>query len=162
MEQNVTNALEKLRSKGVAESLAKMFKVSFGQTHQAYHGTDKKFAEMIISNGFSIKENEKNWFGNGIYFFEWSFSEAQNWAKNIKKFNPPVVIKCIIKYGKSLRLTEESHCKIVREFKLVMENTLRIPIKEPAAIDALAYLADIDTIKGVNVKGNHSHASYRG
>ena len=96
MEQNVTNALEKLRSKGVAESLAKMFKVSFGQTHQAYHGTDKKFAEMIISNGFSIKENEKNWFGNGIYFFEWSFSEAQNWAKNIKKFNPPVVIKCII------------------------------------------------------------------
>jgi hypothetical protein len=64
-----------------------------------YHGTDKKYANDIISNGFVVKENRRHWLGNGIYFFTdealarwWTTNPSKKFGHNISS---PAIIQCV-------------------------------------------------------------------
>jgi hypothetical protein len=164
VDEEVKKALNKLRSTTAARALDKIFKHSSARTDQAYHGTSRDLANEIVENGFQMQENEQNWMGTGVYFFEGSFSEAQSWAKNHKGFNSPAVIRSVVEYGKCLRLTEELHCYAVRKFKSAMQDTYGVILSEPAALGALSLMLEIDTIRGAQVKGGaiSSAASYKG
>jgi len=66
-----------------------------------YHGTDKRFAEKIKTEGYNYSSSE-NWFGKGVYFFKDYYTlcngcqEAYNWARHVKKLTDIVVFKSII------------------------------------------------------------------
>lgn len=68
---------------------------------EAFHGTDKKYADIIIKSDFKCRRNRKHWLGNGIYFFI-DFALAKWWTTNpTRKFGVTVansaIIKCTIK-----------------------------------------------------------------
>lgn len=48
---------------------------------EAYHGTDAKNADSILSENFIYKRNKKHWLGNGIYFYL-DLSLAKWWTTN--------------------------------------------------------------------------------
>jgi hypothetical protein len=50
-----------------------------------HHGTNKVNAQGILRTGFR-KSKGKQWFGDGVYFFDDDQREALNWAIKVKKF----------------------------------------------------------------------------
>jgi hypothetical protein len=60
-----------------------------------YHGTSRTKAINIQNNGFRASDNDYDWLGNGIYFFQDAPARAGAWAK---KHYPkePVVIRASI------------------------------------------------------------------
>lgn len=75
------------------------------QTLKVYHGTDKEYAEKIISGGFEVKTSKTHWLGNGIYFFT-DYSLAKWWTTNPtskygKKINVPAIIEAELKFDES-------------------------------------------------------------
>jgi len=53
---------------------------SGNQVVRAYHGTDHAAAESIIRDGFKASNNEYDWLGDGVYFFQDSPQRAWDWA----------------------------------------------------------------------------------
>ena len=49
-----------------------------------HHGTSKANAQSILRSGFR-KSSGKQWFGDGVYFFDDDQREALNWAVRVKK-----------------------------------------------------------------------------
>ena len=45
-----------------------------------YHGTSKTKAMNIQSNGFVASDNDYDWLGTGIYFFQDAPIRAKQWA----------------------------------------------------------------------------------
>jgi hypothetical protein len=35
-----------------------------------YHGTNRQAAESILANGFETSQNEYDWLGEGVYFWQ--------------------------------------------------------------------------------------------
>lgn len=62
-----------------------------------YHGTDLKYANEIVQNGFVPKSNPCHWLGNGIYFY-FDKSLAKWWTTNpTKKFGAEITTPAIVK-----------------------------------------------------------------
>jgi len=52
----------------------------------AYHGCDRSVAERLLNNRpFRISENEYDWLGSGVYFWESNPARALHWARHLKK-----------------------------------------------------------------------------
>lgn len=89
-----------------------------------FHGCDRSIAEEIINQKLTLKnsENEYDWVGNGMYFWENSPSRALEYAENLKA-NPerakhpikdPCVIGAIIHLGNCLDLLDYENLKILK------------------------------------------------
>jgi hypothetical protein len=48
---------------------------------EGYHGTRIQAVEDILNHHFEISRNEYDWFGDGIYFFEYGRERAWEWAE---------------------------------------------------------------------------------
>lgn len=66
----------------------------------AFHGTDKTYADSIIQEGFIFKPNDMHWLGNGVYFYLdyslskwWTTNPSSNFGSKIKN---PAILKCSI------------------------------------------------------------------
>lgn len=46
-----------------------------------YHGTSTAAAEAIMSEGFKPSQNEYDWLGDGVYFFQEAPKRALQWAE---------------------------------------------------------------------------------
>jgi len=59
----------------------------YHRTVIGYHGTKKSAALKIIQGecGFEPSENDDDWLGHGIYFWEYAPQQAFLWAKQRKK-----------------------------------------------------------------------------
>ena len=51
-----------------------------GGTVIAYHGTSILVANAILDEGFRISENQYDWLGDGVYFFQEAPQRAWDWA----------------------------------------------------------------------------------
>ena len=70
-----------------------------------YHGTDPAFAERLVRGevapaDWSPSENEYDWLGHGIYFWEYAPDRAKEWA------GQGGVVGAIINLGECLDLTD--------------------------------------------------------
>lgn len=90
-----------------------------------YHGCDRTIAEKVLAGGDHLKasENDYDWLGTGIYFWENSARRALDWAKFAKqnpkvvrtKIEEPCVVGAIIDLGFCLDLLEAESIAVVAE-----------------------------------------------
>ncbi len=56
-----------------------------------YHGTSQERAAAILSTGFRASDNDYDWLGTGVYFFQDAPLRARQWAAQQHPSNPAVI-----------------------------------------------------------------------
>ncbi|MBW4620578.1 MAG: hypothetical protein KME17_14640 [Cyanosarcina radialis HA8281-LM2] len=60
-----------------------------------YHGTSQAQAASILKNGFQSSDNDYDWLGTGVYFFQDAPIRAREWARKRHPENPAVICALI-------------------------------------------------------------------
>jgi hypothetical protein len=102
----------------------------------AYHGCDRSVAERLLNNKrFRLSENDYDWLGSGVYFWEANPARALDWARHLKKvgksgparIRQPYAIGAVINLGYCLDLISTNGIEFVKEayldFKHYMEQS---------------------------------------
>jgi hypothetical protein len=86
----------------------------FARIIVGYHGCESTFAERLFTGDLAVaswarSENDHDWLGHGIYFWEYAPGRAMRWAEERCKRNggKPAVVGAIIQLGVCLDLTNE-------------------------------------------------------
>lgn len=58
-----------------------------------YHATYSKYYANIIKEGFHVSNEDNDWLGRGIYFWD-SMTNANWWQKKLSKSGEKCIIKC--------------------------------------------------------------------
>ncbi|MDK9721421.1 MAG: hypothetical protein OEL53_09590 [Rhodospirillales bacterium] len=86
-----------------------------------YHGCDREVGERLLEGvPFRTSENEYDWLGHGIYFWEANPSRGLEFAKEAKKRNPrklktPYVVGAVIDLGDCLDLSTSKGVAAARQ-----------------------------------------------
>src|SRR5260370_34940835 len=90
-----------------------------------YHGCDREVGEAVLAGKTVLRasENDWDWLGTGIYFWENSASRALEWAKFAKTHpellravvKEPFVVGAVIDLGNCLDLLEAESIRVVKE-----------------------------------------------
>lgn len=102
-----------------------------------YHGCDLSLVEDLLSGriaNLSRSENDYDWLGSGLYFWENSYGRAMEWArlrqgkkrKQGRMIVTPAVVGAIIDRGNCLDLLEHDSIKMLKESYRVLESTYRL------------------------------------
>jgi hypothetical protein len=159
-----------------------LHRLSFGFV-LGYHGCDKAIGESLLNgNPFAASDNDYDWLGPGIYFWEANPIRGLEFAKEAmkrrgSKIVEPFVIGAVIDLGACLDLTTAFGVQAVRRgydsLKLSHEeahttlpkNTpdkLRRPldcavVRRVHAISDKAKLPPFDTVRGVFTEGDPAY-----
>jgi hypothetical protein len=109
-----------------------------------FHGCDKEVGERVLQGGIRHlhkSENEYDWLGHGIYFWENNPERARQFAEERKGFprsgkkpiTTPFVIGAVIDPGNCLNLLESNSLRLledVYQFLREAHETARIPMPE--------------------------------
>jgi len=86
-----------------------------------YHGCDRKVVERVVAGKADLKPSQNNWdwLGHGIYFWEGSHARALRWAeteslRTESKIKKPGVLGAVIDLGNCLNLTEVEALELVK------------------------------------------------
>ncbi|MFG1488318.1 hypothetical protein ABMA58_03595 [Oceanospirillum sp. HFRX-1_2] len=116
-----------------------------------FHGCDQTVFDRVIKQGehLSASENDYDWLGHGIYFWEGSCERALEWAQQSKSIHTPAVVGAVIKLGNCVDLLDSFYLNqaqiayqiLSREFeelgKPLPENRLRDK-------NGITFLRDLD------------------
>jgi hypothetical protein len=84
--------------------------VKYDRTVLAYHGCDQSVAEHVLAGGdFKPSENDYDWLGSGIYFWEYGYDRALRFAieqQERGKVTTPAVVGAIIQLGNCFDLMD--------------------------------------------------------
>lgn len=139
-----------------------------------FHGCHKKVFDSVIKDGQHLKRSENNydWLGNGIYFWENSYERAYDWAK--ARYNDDAsVVGAVIDLGYCLNLTDYHSSDILRiGYNLLKINSAKSERKIPenkngrSKTDLLLRNLDCAVIQQIHEynkqKGFESYDSIRG
>jgi len=88
----------------------------FARTVIGYHGCSRSFADRLLSGALALhdwepSQNEYDWLGHGIYFWEYGPARALRWAeeKCSETGEEPAVVGAIIQLGHCFDLTDEQN-----------------------------------------------------
>ncbi len=116
-----------------------------------FHGCDKSVAEKVLHENQELKlsMNAYDWLGNGIYFWENSYSRALDWAKNTSKIKAPFVVGAIIDLGHCLNLTDFGSAELLKSAYEVLKykseiNDIPLPKNRGKSKDNDYLLRDLD------------------
>ena len=94
----------------------------YQRTIIAYHGCDESVVRRVLLTGdpLSASENDYDWLGYGIYFWEFGPERALEWAVEQKKRNPkriktPAVIGAVIQLGNCFDLLDTRNTGLLRD-----------------------------------------------
>lgn len=107
-----------------------------------YHGCDKATAERLLKGeDFKPSQNDYDWLGPGIYFWEVNPKRGLEWAAELKRWGKksptriktPVVVGAVIDLGLCLDLTTSAGVEQVRNahsgfLQLANETGLPLPL----------------------------------
>jgi hypothetical protein len=80
-----------------------------------YHGTTSAAVDrLVVGDPFRAGDRDDEWFGKGIYFWEYAPKQAWWWAKKFKKFDQPAVIGALIQLGNCFDLLDPKNLKVLR------------------------------------------------
>lgn len=85
-----------------------------------YHGCDQSVADAVLrGEGFIPSENDYDWLGKGIYFWDTNPQRGLDWARYLQKhrgkIKNPAVVGAVIDLGYSLDLLSANGITVVRE-----------------------------------------------
>jgi len=84
--------------------------VKYDRTVLAYHGCDASVARTLLAGGsFKPSQNDYDWLGEGVYFWEFGYDRALQFAKNHKargKIKKPTVVVAILQLGNCFDLMD--------------------------------------------------------
>lgn len=145
-----------------------------------YHGCDKKVAEKLLAgDDFKPSQNDYDWLGSGIYFWETDPKRGLVYAEELKKLKrppqieTPAIVGAVIDMGLCLDLTSSLGVQQVRDaHKQLVEISktanLQLPKNSPdllrrkldCAVIQLVHKIrkdagdpPIDSIKGIFIEG---------
>ncbi len=105
-----------------------------------FQSCDKKVGLNVLNGKDQLKPSQNNWdwLGHGIYFWEHNPQRALQYAKDVAsgkqkakgKIDTPFVIGCIINLGKCLNLTEPSSYALVKESYKSLKSAYELAGKE--------------------------------
>lgn len=82
----------------------------YDRTIIAYHGCDQSVAERLLKGArFAPSQNNYDWLGRGIYFWEFGVNRAMHFAidqKKRKKVKKPAVIGALLQLGNCFDLMD--------------------------------------------------------
>ena len=82
-----------------------------------YHGTSASSADRLVSGEpFEDSDNDDEWFGKGVYFWEHAFKQAWWWAKDHKRHRKPAVVGAVIRLGNCFDLLDPGNVVVLRQF----------------------------------------------
>lgn len=106
---------------------------SLPNTIIAFHGCDITTFEDVLYKHHSLKASENNydWLGNGIYFWENNLKRAWEWAENGAKsknanIKNPAVIGAVIDLGLCLDLVNSYHIIQLKEQYKILKAEMEI------------------------------------
>jgi hypothetical protein len=70
-----------------------------------YHGTSREKANTILSEGFHLSDNDYDWLGEGVYFFQDAPYRAMQWASQ-QHPQYPAVIRAVIQLDNCIDLLD--------------------------------------------------------
>lgn len=89
----------------------------YHRTVIGFHGTNAASAERLAAGDeFEQSDQDDEWFGKGIYFWEHAFKQAWWWAEKHKKHSEPAVIGAVIRLGNCFDLVDPVNVEVFREF----------------------------------------------
>lgn len=145
-----------------------------------YHGCDKSVAERVLAGeSFRASENDYDWLGQGIYFWEANPQRGLDFAKELIRvgrgnITDPTVIGAVIELGLCLDLTTAEGIQQVRaahEQLVLLSTTDQTPLPKNspdllrrnldcAVIRVLHEIREksgeppVDTVRGVFIEGD--------
>jgi hypothetical protein len=118
---------------------SKLAAVKYDRTVIAYHGCDTKTAERILSGDpFKRSENDYDWLGAGIYFWEFGYDRAFRFAEQERKrgrIKKPAVVGAILQLGNCFDLMDT---KFTDDLSVAFEmfKTLREAMGRPLPVNS--------------------------
>jgi len=116
-----------------------------------FHGCDKTVFDRVIKDGLPMKKSENNydWLGHGIYFWENNYQRALDWAKASSKIEEPAVIGAVIDLGRCLNLTDSGSIEYLKRgyeiLKIRCEQAEKeLPKNQPSKRGEDVLLRDLD------------------
>ncbi|CAM3850715.1 hypothetical protein VA7868_02315 [Vibrio aerogenes CECT 7868] len=81
-----------------------------------FHGCDRCVFDAVLKHGESLSgsENDYDWLGHGIYFWEGSYQRAFEWAEQSQKVREPSVIGAFIRLGNCVDLLDSKDLQKVK------------------------------------------------
>ncbi len=77
--------------------------MQYDRTIIGYHGCDARIARAVLDGEpLTVSENEYDWLGKGIYFWEYGVDRAYKWALEVKGrggLKTPAVLGAVIQLG---------------------------------------------------------------
>src|SRR5215216_5875949 len=93
----------------------------YNRTIIGYHGTDAETAQRLVDGEpFTESSNDDDWFGRGIYFWEYAPKQAWWWTTKFKRKRNPAVVGAIIRLGHCLDLLDAANVKLLQQFHVDM------------------------------------------
>ena len=81
-----------------------------------YHGTSAEAAARLVAGEpFDASDEDDEWFGRGIYFWEHTFHQAW-WRAKRKDRSSPAVVGAVIRLGNCFDLLDSGNVASLREF----------------------------------------------
>ena len=87
--------------------------LDYQRTIIAYHGCDESLVDRVLQTGetLELSDNDYDWLGNGIYFWEFGPDRAIAWANELHRRNPkhvkkPSVLGAVIQLGNCFDLLD--------------------------------------------------------
>jgi hypothetical protein len=85
----------------------------YHRTIIGFHGTDEPTADrLVVGEPLRESDSDDDWFGKGVYFWEYAPKQAWWWARRFKKHDRPAVIGAMIRLGNCFDLLDPANVKI--------------------------------------------------
>lgn len=107
----------------------------------AFHGCDQKLGEQVLADQDSLKrsENDYDWLGHGIYFWENDPKRALRWAQQLcdhGKLDCPFALGAVIDPGYCLDLMQAESLSLLHETYIELKTLLSssgkpLPVNRP-------------------------------
>ncbi len=126
-----------------------MPRLSFGFV-LAYHGCDRQVAERLLTGeAFHSSDNDYDWLGPGIYFWEANPIRGLEWARDQSKRKPaqiknPYVVGAVVDLGNCLDLSTSWGVDMVRKAHTVLIDSAQTSLHKLPINDANGFIRKLD------------------
>ncbi len=91
--------------------------LKYQRTVIGYHGCDESVARNVLLRGRNLRpsDNDYDWLGRGIYFWEHGPQRAYEWARHSKRLKKPAVIGAFINLGYCFDLLDINYTQLLTD-----------------------------------------------
>ncbi len=91
--------------------------LKYQRTVVGYHGCDESVVGDVLLRGKNLRasQNDHDWLGRGIYFWEHGPERAYEWAQHSKSVKKPAVIGAFINLGNCFDLLDTNHTRLLAD-----------------------------------------------